>query len=70
MIVLALLLKSDFTPFGHMGVKEAAVTTGLLVLLYAYSYAWYWLTERNYHHFRDFVRRKSAPLRAKFAPQA
>ena len=69
MIVLALLLKNDFTPYAHMGVKEAAVTTVLLVLLYAYSYAWYWLTERNYHHFRNFVRVKMAPLRAMFAPQ-
>lgn len=68
MIVLALLLKNDFTPYAHMGVKESAVTTGLLVLLYAYSYAWYWLTERNYHHFRNFVRVKMAPLRAMFAP--
>jgi hypothetical protein len=69
MIVLALLLKNDFIPYGHMGVKEAAVTTGLLVLLYAYSYAWYWLTERNYHHFRNFARVKMGPLRAMFAPQ-
>ena len=70
MIVLALLLKNDFTPFRHMGMKEGGATTGLLVLIYAYSYAWYWLTERNYHHFRDFTRMKAAPLRAKFAQQA
>jgi len=69
MIVLALLLKNDFVPFGHMGPQEAAATTGLLVLLYAYSYAWFWLTERNYHHFRNFVRMKAAPLRAVFAPR-
>jgi len=70
MIVLALLLKNDFIPYGRMGLKEVIVTTGLLILLYAYGYLWYWLTERNYHHFRDFVRRKAAPLRAKFATQA
>ena len=70
MIVLALLLKNAFVPFGHMGLKEALVTGGLLAALYAYSYLWFWLTERNYLRFRDFVRTRAAPLRAIFAPMA
>ena len=68
MIVLALLLNTQFVPFGQMGLKEAAATFGLLGVLYAYSYAWFWVTERNYRQFREIVRRKTAPLRAVFAP--
>jgi AcrR family transcriptional regulator len=46
-----------------------SILGGLLVVLYAYGYALFWLTERNYLHFRDFVRMKAAPLRAVFAPR-
>ena len=63
MIVLALLVKSNFVPYGHMGVTEALATLGLLGLLYAYSYALFWFTERKYYGFREFVRGKAALLR-------
>ncbi len=68
MIITALLVKNSFVPYGHMGALEALLTLGLLFLLYAYSYAWFWLTERNYHRFRDYVKRKAAPLKSAFAP--
>ena len=70
MIVLALLVKTNFVPYGHMGVTEGLATLGLLGLLYAYSYALFWFTERKYYGFREFVRgkaallRRSAPLKA------
>ena len=63
MIVLALLVKSNFVPYGHMGVTEALATLGLLGLLYAYSYALFWFTDRKYYGFREFVRGKAALLR-------
>jgi len=63
MIVLALLVKTNFVPYGHMGVTQALAAGGLLVLLYAYSYALFWFTERKYHGFREFVRGKAALLR-------
>ena len=69
MIVTAWMLSKDFVPFGHMGAWEALVTFALFAFLYAYSFAWYWLTERNYLHFRDYVRAKVAPLRLALAPQ-
>jgi len=63
MIVLALLVKTNFVPYGHMGATEALATLGLLGLLYAYSYALFWVTERKYHGFRAFVRGRAALLR-------
>ena len=63
MIVLALLMTNHFVPYGHMGVTEALVACGLLVFLYAYSYALFWITERKYYGFRAFVRGKAAPLK-------
>jgi len=62
MIVLALLVKTNFVPYGHMGATEALATIGLLGLLYAYSYALFWVTERKYHGFRAFVRGRAALL--------
>ncbi len=63
MIVLALLLRNHFVPYGRMGFKEGVEALVLLASLYAYSYAWFWLTERKYHAFRNFVRAKAEPLR-------
>lgn len=63
MIVLSLLMGNHFVPYGRMGVAEALATIGLLALLYVYSYGLFWLTERKYLAFRDFVRNKAAPLK-------
>ena len=63
MILLAFLVNNNFAPYTHMGVIEAAATLGLLGLLYAYSYALFWVTERKYYGFREFVRGKAAWLR-------
>ena len=63
MIVLALLVKNDFVPYGHMGATQALAACALLVFLYAYSYALFWITERKYYGFREFVRGKAEPLK-------
>ena len=63
MILLAFLMNNNFAPYTHMGVIESAATLGLLGLLYAYSYALFWVTERKYYGFREFVRGKAAWLR-------
>ena len=58
MVILALILKDQFVPFDHFGLHEASATMGLLLFLYAYSYALFWLTERNYRPLRDCLRAK------------
>jgi hypothetical protein len=68
MIVLAFLLKNHFVPYAHMGVSEALETLALLIFLYGYSYALFWVTERKYYAFRDFVRARAAPLRRLASP--
>ena len=70
MIVLALLLRNHFVPYGRMGLKEGLEALALLVSLYVYSYAWFWLTERKYYAFRAFVRGKVASLRRLVASSA
>ena len=58
LVILALILKDQFVPFDHFGLHEASATMGLLLFLYAYSYALFWLTERNYRPLRDCLRAK------------
>ena len=70
MIILALLLKNNFVPYHRMGVNEALEALALLIFLYVYSYALFWVTERKYYGFRDFVRAKAAPLRRLTASRA
>ncbi len=70
MIVMAFLLKNDFVPYGHIGVSEALEMLALLIALYGYSYAWFWVTERKYYEFRDYVRAKAAPLKRFVASRA
>ena len=70
MILLALLVKTNFVPYTHMGAMEAGAALGLLGFLYAYSYALFWVTERKYYGFREFVRGKAAPLQRLASPKA
>ena len=66
MIVVAMTLKNNFVSYSHLGVAEAISAIGLLVLLYAYGFAFFWVTERHYHRFREFVRARIAPRRLGF----
>jgi hypothetical protein len=64
MILTALLVGHGFVPYGHVGAAQALEAIALLMVLYGYSYALFWLTERNYHQLRAFFRAKAAPLRS------